>query len=74
MEYAASNISIRFNEMLDQQICVLEVMKGTAPLFVTSVDKNGAKGEKFYVRSGNSSEPINNPSKISAYISKRFNI
>jgi hypothetical protein len=72
IEYAAANVKIRFHELVGEMICTVEVSKGAAPLFVQVTDKNGAKSEKFFVRSGNSSEPINNPSEISAYIAKRF--
>jgi len=72
IEYAASNVKIRFHEVESEMICSVDVSRGTAPLFVEITDKNGLKSEKFFVRSGNSSEPITNPSEISAYISKRF--
>lgn len=72
VEYAASNVKIRFHEVESQMVCSVTVARGIAPLFVTDVDKNGAKVERFYVRSGNSSEPINSPSEMSAYIAKRF--
>lgn len=72
VEYSASNIKIRFHELSGQEVCSLVVAKGTSPLFIKSVDKNGIKGEEFFVRSGNSSEPLNSPSEIAAYIAKRF--
>jgi len=72
IEYAASNVRIRFHELSGEWVCSVEVSKGSSPLFVQLSDKNGIKSEKFFVRSGNSSEPINNPSEISAYIAKRF--
>lgn len=72
VEYAASNVKIRFHEISGEWVCLVDVSRGTSPLFVTVSDKSGAKSEKFFVRSGNSSEPIGNPSEISAYIAKRF--
>lgn len=72
IEYAASNVKIRFHDVEGEMVCSVEVSKGTSPLFVQLADKTGQKSEKFFVRSGNSSEPITNPSEISAYIAKRF--
>jgi hypothetical protein len=72
IDFAASNVRIRFHEVECEMICSVEVSRGTSPLFVQVTDKHGAKSEKFFVRSGNSSEPINSPSEISSYIAKRF--
>jgi hypothetical protein len=72
VQYSASNIKVRFHDIAGQMVCAITVSKGVAPLFVKDADKNGAKVEKFFVRSGNASDPINNPSEITSYISKRF--
>jgi uncharacterized protein with ParB-like and HNH nuclease domain len=72
IEYTAANVRIRFHEVMAQQICTVEIAKGSKPLFINLVDKNGVKSERFFVRSGNSSEPMDNPSEITTYISKRF--
>lgn len=72
IDFAASNVRIRFHDVEGELICSVEVSRGTSPLFVKVADKHGAKSEKFFVRSGNSSEPINSPSEISTYIAKRF--
>lgn len=72
VEYAASHVCIRFHDISDQTVCTVDVSKGSTPLFVQSADKGGQKSEKFFVRAGNSSELITNPSEIANYISKRF--
>ncbi|MBT6193883.1 MAG: DUF262 domain-containing protein [Proteobacteria bacterium] len=72
VEYAASSIKIHFHEISGQEVCSVVVAKGATPLFVKSVDKNGVKGEDFFVRSGNLSEPMKSTSEISAYIANRF--
>jgi len=72
IEYTASNIQVKFHEVLGQMVCAVTVSKGIIPLFVKNADKNGTKIEKFFVRSGNASDIINNPSEISKYIEKRF--
>jgi hypothetical protein len=72
IEYAAANVKVAFYEIGSQDVCVVDVAPGTKPLFVTMADKNGAKEEKFFVRSGNASPPVPTPSEISSYIAQRF--
>ncbi|MFZ5675687.1 MAG: GmrSD restriction endonuclease domain-containing protein [Pseudomonadota bacterium] len=72
VDFCASSISISFYEIGGEDVCAVNVRKGTKPLFMKIADKSGAKVERFYVRSGNSSPYIANPSEISQYISKRF--
>ncbi len=72
-EYEASSVNIRFNEIDGENICLVNVLKGTSPLYVESSGENGVKSEKFFYRSGNSSEQIIVPSEINHYITKRFN-
>lgn len=71
-EYAASFGEIRFHEVDSKDVCVVEVKKGSKPLFVTVQDKNGVRSEKFFYRSGNQSPPIVKTSEITSYISDRF--
>ncbi len=70
--FTANNLTITFHEISEMEICVVDVECGSEPLFITLPDKNGQKVEKFFVRSGNSSPPIESPSEISAYIKERF--
>lgn len=72
VDYSASSISVTFHDVGGQEVCMIDVSRGAKPLFVKTTEKSGAKVEKFYVRSGNSSAPMVNPSEISEYISKRF--
>lgn len=72
VEFASSNLAISFEEIAADDICVIDVNRGSSPLFFTARDKNGNQIEKFYVRSGNSSQPITKPSEITKYISSRF--
>ncbi len=71
-EFSAANIDITFQEISEQDICVVDVKRGIKPLFVVMIDKNGIKTEKFFVRSGNASPPIENMSEIAEYIKNRF--
>lgn len=70
--YTAANVSVTFHEIDGRDVCVVDVTRGTRPLFVKTPDKHGAKQERFFVRSGNLSSPIENASEISAYIQSRF--
>ena len=71
-EYAAAKVAIRFEEVQGLDICVVDVDRGTKPLFVNVTNKSGVKTEKFYVRSGNLSAPIESTSEITNYIKDRF--
>ncbi|TJW58383.1 MAG: hypothetical protein E5X43_39185, partial [Mesorhizobium sp.] len=51
-EYAAAKVAVRFEEVQGQDVCVVDVDRGTKPLFVNATTKSGVKTEKFYVRSG----------------------
>jgi len=72
VEFSASNVIVSFPIVSGHEICAIDVKRGTKPLFVNSTDKKGVKAEKFFVRSGNLSPPITNPSEISEYIQNRF--
>ena len=72
IEHAAANVRISFTQVSGQDVCVVDTARGTKPLFVEMIDRSGTKEEKFFVRSGNASPPIANPSEISSYITQRF--
>ncbi|MCH7974809.1 MAG: putative DNA binding domain-containing protein [Bacteroidetes bacterium] len=71
-EYTANNLIINFPKLDDIEICVIEIAKGTNPLYTTITDSNGQKKEKFYIRSGNSSPELTNLSEITSYIKNHF--
>jgi len=71
-EYAAAKVAVRFEAVQSQDVCVIDVDRGTKPLFVKTTNKSGIKTEKFYVRSGNLSAPIESTSEITSYIKDRF--
>ncbi len=68
----STNMKISFEEISGEDICVIDVKPGRAPLYLTTNDKNGTQVERFYVRSGNSSQPITKLSEINEYIKHRF--
>lgn len=70
--FSTNNINITFHEIEEGvEICKIDIPKGNKPLFLTVSDNNGQKHEKFYVRSGNSSQELS-MSEISEYVSGRF--
>jgi len=69
--FGATNIKVSFPIVSNTEVCQIDIKKGAAPLYIEVTDKSGVKNEKFYVRSGNSSQEI--PlSEISGYIEERF--
>ncbi len=72
IEFATRHIKIYFPEISGKEICLIEIKKGTKPLYTRITDKNGFKVEKFFVRSGNSSRELNKPSEIADYLKTRF--
>ena len=58
--------------MDDKEICIVEVLKGTKPLYTTMTDNSGQKKEKFFIRSGNSSQELSSLAEIASYIKNHF--
>ena len=67
----SSNIKIVFPVVNDNEICKIEITKNKDPLYVKLANNNGQKDEKFYVRSGNTSQELS-LSEVSCYISTNF--
>ena len=69
--FAAAHVKIRFPIVDDCEICQIEIQPVEDPLVLNVADKHGNKIEKFYVRSGNSSQemPL---SEMGAYFKHRF--
>jgi hypothetical protein len=69
--FASHRVSIKFHNMDEKDVCLVEIQAAKEPLIVATKDKNGQTIEKLYVRNGNSSQEI--PlSQMSAYIKDRF--
>ena len=66
-------INVGFITIDDKEVCIIKITKGEYPLFLKTTDKNGKQLEKFYVRSGNSSQEINSLTEINNYLNARFN-
>ena len=72
VEFATANINVHFPRFGEYELCEIKVKRGMQPLYLEVQDRHGRKSEKFYVRSGNSSQPFENPSEIASYVAKRF--
>jgi len=72
--FSTNNIKVTFYTIdEDIEVCKIEIPKGNKPLYMNIADKNGQRQEKFYVRSGNTSQELG-LSEISEYISTRFKL
>ena len=70
--YSTSNLTISFPKPYEKEICAIKISPGIEPVYLTVMDKNGNKFEKFYVRSGNSSQEIQSLKEINSFISRKF--
>lgn len=70
-EFGVSNLKISFPEVDEKEICMVEIKAGIKPVYTAVTDRNGGKSQKFYVRSGNSSQEIG-LAEISDYVKRRF--
>lgn len=69
--FVTSKVVIKFHEVGDKEVCQIETAPAKEPVIVLIKDKNGQSVERFYARSGNSSQEI--PlSEMNAYIKERF--
>lgn len=69
--FVAASVRVSFAEIAEQEICRVVVLPASDPVIVKVRSKDGVITEKFYVRSGNSSQEIP-VSELKAYWSKRF--
>jgi hypothetical protein len=73
VRYVSKNIRMNFEEVeKDKIVCAIKVFAADEAMFLKTKDKNGQYIEKFYVRSGNSSQEIKTISEINEYINSRF--
>ena len=74
ISFSTNQLLINFPKIHGNDICIIEIEKGSEPVYLAVADKNGNKAEKFYVRSGNSSQEIKSLKEINTYITHRFNL
>ena len=70
--FASNNLDITFPMSDEFELCQIEVKRGINPVYLTILDKNGVRTEKYYIRSGNSSQELS-VSEIASYVNARFN-
>ena len=69
--FVTSKVVVKFHEVEEKEVCEIETAAAKEPVILTVKDKNGQPTEKFYARSGNSSQEI--PLReMNAYIKERF--
>jgi hypothetical protein len=69
--FGALGISIKFDEVNDSEICIIDILRWGKPLYLETTNKSGQKSKKFYIRSGNTSQELG-LDEISDYIKSRF--
>jgi hypothetical protein len=70
--FITQNLDMEFPVIGGKEICAIQIAEGSEPAYITTTDKHGNKTERFYVRSGNSSQEIQSLKEIHEYISRRF--
>lgn len=69
--FVTQRIKVQFPMIGETEICQVDVQQTKSPIILTLKDKNGQSVEKFYVRSGNSSQELS-PSEMNVYVRERF--
>lgn len=69
--YRAARIRIGFPEHEGTEVCRIDIDRSPSPVFVTTQDARDTPAERFFVRSGNSTQELS-PSQTAAYIREHF--
>ena len=72
VKYVSKYVRMNFETIDSKVVCKIKILKADEPLFLQTKDKNGKSEEKFYVRSGNSSQEIKSIADINDYINTRW--
>lgn len=73
VKYVSKYVRIQFENCENGKIiCKIKVFATNEPIYLTFKNKNGQSEEKFFVRSGNSSQEIKSIAEINDYINTRF--
>jgi len=73
VKYVSENIRMQFEICKNQNIiCIIKVLAADEPIYLKFKNKNGQVDEKFFVRSGNSSQEIDSIAEINDYLNSRF--
>ena len=69
--FVAKKLAISYPSLEGKDICQIEINQASEPLIIKIRDNSGQPVEKFFVRSGNSSQEI--PlSQMKSYLQERF--
>lgn len=68
--FAASKVRVSFPVVGLVAVCRIDVQRSDTPIFVTTGDRNGVSAERFFVRSGNSSQDLS-PRETTTYLRGR---
>jgi len=71
VSFVTQNLTVKFPVVNQKVICRIDVISGNDPVFV-EINKKGTKSERFYLRSGNTSQEIVSLREINDYIKDRF--
>lgn len=71
VSFVTQNLKMKFPVIDNKVICRIDTLAGNEPVFV-EINKKGAKSERFYLRSGNTSQEIVSLREINDYIKDRF--
>jgi very-short-patch-repair endonuclease len=69
--FRASKIRIGFPQHEGAEVCRIDMDPSSSAIFVSLPDRSGAMSERFFVRSGNSTQELT-PSQTHAYVKDRF--
>ena len=69
--YRASRIQVAFSDNDGKDVCRVDIDRSPSAVFVTTADGKGSPAERFFVRSGNSTQELS-PSQTAAYIREHF--
>ena len=73
VRYVSKYIRMQFEKCVDEKmVCKIKVFAAKEPVYLKIKNKNGLVEEKFFVRSGNSSQEIKSIGEINDYINTRF--
>lgn len=72
VKYVSKYIRSQFEVVDGKTVCKIKVLRTNKPLYLKFKNKNGLAEEKFFVRSGNSSQEIKSIAEINDYIHTRF--
>ena len=72
INFSNHRLIIQFPAFDGKQVCVIQIAKAKKPIYVKVKNKQGQVVEKFYVRSGNSSQEITSLKEMEEYIRSRF--